>query len=52
MDTELWDRVERILQTYDLQDILERCDISPETVLFLLVDEGHLSLDELTAEPI
>lgn len=45
--TELDSRIELLLNSYDLEDLLERLDIEPAFVLVLLVDYGYINAEQI-----
>jgi hypothetical protein len=46
-DEELIQDIEKLLETYTLEEILELADVTPAYALFLLVTAGEFDLPEL-----
>jgi hypothetical protein len=38
--------VSELLEIYGLEELLERCDITPEEVIEILIKHGYITLDD------
>ena len=46
VDPYIEDKVAKLLDIYTMEELLELCDITPEEVIELLVDNGYIELPD------